>query len=89
MPAIYCDMAPTKFAEYRFVVKDHDQGGFFLVLENAGSTLDVLEQGLLSFDLREGLSVREAEEFANLINEHIIRVAYTSDDDNLTNSLDA
>lgn len=75
-------MASTKFAQYRFVVKDHVDGDFFLVLESAGSTLDILERdGFISFDLRKGLSVQEAEEFANLINEHIVRIAYTSEDD--------
>lgn len=32
------------------------------------------------YDLREGLQMTKAEEFANLLNEHIVRVAYTPND---------
>lgn len=69
----------TEFGQYRFVVKDHEGGGFYLALEPNGEPLESLAGGVLSFDLRPGLSVREVEELAEWLNASVVGVAYTSD----------
>lgn len=70
----------TQFGEYRFVVKDHEGDGFYLALEHDGEPLPVLGRGVLGFDLRPGLSVREAEELAERLNASVVGVAYTADE---------
>ena len=66
----------TEFGHYRFVVRDHEDGGFYLALEPDGRPLGPLAGGVLSFDLRPGVSVHEAEELAEQLNAI---VAYTTD----------
>ncbi len=69
----------TEFGQYRFVVKDHEGGSFYLALEHDGEPLPVLGRGVLYFDLRYGLSVREVEDLAEQLNAIVAGVAYTSD----------
>lgn len=63
----------------RFVVEDHEGGSFYFALEHDGEPLPVLGQGVLSFDLRYGVNVREAEALAERLNADLTGVAFTAD----------
>ena len=69
--------ATTESADYLFAVKENGDGIPRIVLEPRGSTLAALGDGFLSLELRDGVTMRRAEEIAQLLNDTIIRVSHT------------
>ena len=84
-------MAKTERGEYRFVVKESPSGKPFIVLENAGHKLDIIEPGVFGFALHEGIPLEEAVAFAFMLNTDLVRVEYTTfgDDDELAGGAEA
>ncbi len=68
----------TQRARYVFAVKEFGDGTPWIVLERSGKGLDVLENGVFGFELKEGTSLQEAETLARLIDRSVTNVSYTS-----------
>jgi hypothetical protein len=68
----------TDRARYVFSVKEFGDGTPWIVLERSGKGLAVLGDGLMGFELKEGISLKEAEKFAQLLRDGIATVSYTS-----------
>jgi hypothetical protein len=63
----------TEYGEFRFTVKDHDDGRQWIAFEPAGRRLSSIK-GLLGFDLQAGVN---AEEVAQYLNDHIRMLSLT------------
>ncbi len=74
-------MAKTERGESQFVVKESPSGRPFIVLENDRQKLDIIEPGVFGFDLREDMSLDEAKTFAVMLNANLVRVEYTTFDE--------
>ncbi|PVE25966.1 hypothetical protein DC522_01635 [Microvirga sp. KLBC 81] len=74
--------ARTEHGEYKAIVKEHEYGHPFLVLEPTGETIPMLGDGLLSLRLREGTTIEEAEILARTLNRHLkgASITLSSDD---------
>jgi hypothetical protein len=72
-------MAHTERAQFRFVVKESGDGEPFIVAEPLSGTLSILEQPskLLAFDLPKGISLDEAQAFAQLLDNNVRAIAVT------------
>jgi hypothetical protein len=66
-------MPAKEHAPYRFTAKVADAGGHAIALEPLDSPLSVLShfKGLLTLNLRPGLTIHEARALARLLNERI------------------
>ena len=67
----------TARGEYVFTVKEFADGVPWIMLEQSGNGLDILDHGILGFDLKEGTSLQEAEVLAGLLRQSISGVSYT------------
>ena len=70
-------MAETNRVKYVFAVKEHLGGEPFIALEPSGGSLEILRGGLLTLDLREGVSLEQARRLAGNMNDRIDGLAYT------------
>jgi hypothetical protein len=70
-------MAKTERGQYRFTVKEDDDGRFFIAAEPAGDVIEKLEGDLLSFDLQPGAPQSEAQFVAESLNRHIAAISLT------------
>jgi hypothetical protein len=61
-----------------FAVKEFADGTPWIVLERRGHGLDIIGDGFIGFDLREGTSLQEAEKLAEFLRQNIRSVSYTS-----------
>jgi hypothetical protein len=68
----------TERANYMFAVKEFGDGTPWIMLERSGKGLDVLGNGFIGFDLREGISLQEAENLADILRRNVSAVSYTS-----------
>jgi hypothetical protein len=68
----------TERARYVFAVKEFADGTPWIMLEQSGEGLDVIGDGFMGFDLKEGTSLKEAEKLAELLRQGITTVSYTS-----------
>jgi hypothetical protein len=66
-------MTPKEQAPYSFTAKEGDTGVHAIALEPLGSALSVLShfKGLLTLNLKPGLTIHEARALARLLNERI------------------
>jgi hypothetical protein len=70
-------MANTYRQKYYFTVKEHGNDTFHIVLEPAEIELPCLSNGFLGFDLKQGMTMVEAEGLAQILNQQIITISYT------------
>lgn len=70
--------ARTECAEYLFKVSKEADGTPFISLEPDGAGLRICDEGFISFELRPGTTLEQAEEFAKLLNENIERLCFTA-----------
>lgn len=70
------ELEMTERTRMHFVIKGDVTGKPWIVLEPYVEYLNVLERGLLGFDLAD-MSGDEAERFAELLNDKITGVSYT------------
>ena len=68
----------TDRARYVFAVKEFGDGTPWIVLERSGKGLAVLGDGFMGFELKEGISLKDAEKLAELLRDGIATVSYTS-----------
>jgi hypothetical protein len=57
----------TDRARYVFAVKEFGDGTPWIVLERSGKGLAVLGDGFIAFELREGISLKEAEKLSGTL----------------------
>ena len=62
---------------YKFTVKESAKGTPWIAAEPMGPEPEVLCEGILGFDLREGATLDEAREIAHFLNDHVAWVSYT------------
>ena len=67
---------PTERGRYRFYVKEGTRGPF-IAAEPVGDVLPSLE-GVLTFDLKEGISMKDAMKMADLMDSNITSLALTT-----------
>jgi hypothetical protein len=67
----------TDRAPYVFAVKEFGDGTPWIMLERSENALDVLGDGFLGFDLKEGTSLQEAEKIARFLRQNIRSISYT------------
>lgn len=73
--------ARTERGDYSFKVSEWADGWPFITLESRrgeSGGLRICEEGFLSFDLKSGTTLKQAEEFAKLLNENIEHVCFTA-----------
>jgi hypothetical protein len=70
-------MARTERGQYRFTVKDGDEGRFFIAAEPAGDVIEKIRGDLLAFDLQPGAMQEEAQLIAEMLNRHIPSISLT------------
>ena len=68
----------TERARYVFTVKEFGDGTPWIMLEGSGKGLEVLGDGFIGLDLKEGTTLKEAEALAATLRQSIATVAYTS-----------
>jgi len=67
----------TERATYVFAVKEFGDGEPWIMLERSGKGLDVLGNGFVGLELREGTSLKEAEALADTLRRNVSALAYT------------
>jgi hypothetical protein len=67
----------TERVPYGFTIELDAEGIPRILLEAIDKALPVLRTGQLGFDLREDMTVEEAQELADALNEHVTGVTYT------------
>ena len=68
----------TERAHYMFTVKEFGDGTPWIMLEQSGKGLASFRDGFVGFDLKEGISLREAERLAQLLTDSISAISYTT-----------
>jgi hypothetical protein len=68
----------TERANYVFGVKEYGDGTPWIMLESSGKGLEVLGNGFVGFELREGTSLRDAEALADTLRRNVTTITYTS-----------
>jgi hypothetical protein len=63
---------------YLFKVAEHVDGPPFIYMVPRGRGVQALDSGVLGFDLRVGTTLKEAKQFARLLNEDIECVFYSA-----------
>ncbi|HTA94678.1 MAG TPA: hypothetical protein VK769_00995 [Verrucomicrobiae bacterium] len=67
----------TERARYVFVVKEFEGGQPWICLESQDKQIGILKNGLLGFDLAEGISLSQAKAIAKNLNTTIKKISYT------------
>jgi hypothetical protein len=67
----------TERATYVFAVKERADATPWIMLECSGKGLDVLGNGFIGLDLKEGTTLQEAETLAATLRQNITTVPYT------------
>ena len=70
-------MAQTERGKYRFTVKESANGEPWIMLEPLGETLPLLKNGFISFDLRAGITLDDAQKLTQELNKEITGVSVT------------
>jgi len=68
----------TERASYVFAVKEFGDGKPWIMLERSGKGLEVVGNGFVGLELREGITLEEAERLAEMLRESVSAVSYTS-----------
>jgi hypothetical protein len=68
----------TERANCVFAVKEFADGKPWIMLERSGEGLEVLGDGYIGFELKEGTTLQEAEDLAATLCKSISTVSYTS-----------
>lgn len=68
----------TERAYYVFAIKQYADGTPWIMLEQSGENLSILDQGFLGLDFKEGISFEEAQKIAELLEDKIDTVKFTS-----------
>ena len=67
----------TTRTRYVFRVKQSSGGTPWIVLEPANGDLEILKNGVVGFDLAAGITLNQAYELAEELNEKIESISYT------------
>jgi hypothetical protein len=68
----------TERAPYGFTIELDAEGIPRILLEAIDAALPVLRTGQLGFELREDMTLEEAQELADTLNEHVTGVTYAA-----------
>jgi hypothetical protein len=63
-------------AECRFTVGENEDGKLYIICEFVHDSLQILGRGSLGFDLRKGITLRQAEDIAKALNDNITHAVY-------------
>jgi hypothetical protein len=71
-------MATTERANYAFIVKEHGDGTPWIVCElRRGTGLNILNHGLLGFELPPGTDLQKAHSIARFLNDNLGDLSHT------------
>jgi hypothetical protein len=70
--------AKTERARYVFAVKEFGDGTPWIMLERSGNGLDVLGNGFIGLELKDGTTLKQAEALAETLRRNVSAVSYTS-----------
>jgi len=68
----------TERAKYVFAVKEFSDGTPWIMLERSWNGLDVLGNGFIGLDLKDGTTLKQAEALAETLHRNVSAVSYTS-----------
>jgi hypothetical protein len=68
----------TERVPYGFTIELDAEGIPRILLEAIDAALPVLRTGQLGFELREDMTLEEAQELADTLNEHVTGVTYAA-----------
>ncbi len=71
-------MQKTVRQQYQFWVTRNATGRLLLVMDATGGGLPCLRRGGLSFELKRAVTVQQAKWLAEVLNERVSGVAYTT-----------
>jgi hypothetical protein len=66
---------PTARARHRFTVKEGPGNEPFIAFEPTGEADPAFYDGMLTFDLREGIDIKRAHEIAKMLNDSVTSTA--------------
>jgi len=67
----------TERATYNFTVRLYPSGQLYIACDPIDRNLAVAGDGVLGFDLPEGITAERAAEIAQFMNEHLLGMTYT------------
>ena len=67
----------TERATYNFTVKVYPSGQLYIACDPIDGNLAIAGDGVLGFDLPEGIMVEHAAEIAKFLNDHLVCMTYT------------
>ena len=69
--------AKTDYSTFTITVKEDGEGNPWIMCEPDQPGLPAIGDGFLGLRLRDGIEIREAEEIAEYLNDHIEGVSHT------------
>lgn len=71
-------MSETETKQYSFTVKQYGDGIPFILCEPLSGNLEVLDGGILSFELPKGTDYETAETVAEFLDKNIFSISHTT-----------
>ena len=69
-------MSNTKRAEYKFTVKEFEEGTPWIALEPLRN--NIFPNGLLGFDLPKNINLEKAKDIADYLNKNLKQLSFTT-----------
>jgi hypothetical protein len=71
-------MATTERADCSFSTKEHRDGEPFIMFDVSGTELKAIGNGFLSLELRGGVSLEQAKELVQRLNDLVEQISHTT-----------